>query len=70
MIGVELLQGVNAVAGKQPRLVRQFLRPDQVLPQRVGHMAPLPVLLFREYPQQVAVVEVEGAKARDLPGLL
>ena len=24
--------------------------PDQVIPQRVGHMAPLPVLLLGEYP--------------------
>ncbi len=50
LVGAELLQGVNALAGKQPCLVRQFLCPDQVIPQRVGHMAPLPVLLLGEYP--------------------
>ena len=69
MIGIELLQGVNAVAGKQPRLIGKFLCPDQVLPQRVGHMARLAILLFGEHPQQVAVVEVEGAEPRHLFGL-
>ena len=69
LIGIELLQGVNTVAGKQPRLVGKFLCPDQILPQRVGHMARLAVLLFGEHPQQVAVVEVESAEPRRLFGL-
>ena len=44
----------------------KLLRPDQIFPQSMRHPPGRAVLLLGEYPQQIAVVEVEGAKPRHL----